>query len=61
MNLRELIKTLQIIVPFSYCQAEHDILYLPLVNNADISKEDKEELLSLGAFESDADCWAVYT
>lgn len=66
MNLRDMIKVLQIVAKYDepstiYCQADHDILHLPLMNDTQISEEDREELLSLGAFESSADNWAVYT
>lgn len=41
--------------------AEHDIIYLPLMNDAVISQEDEEVLDHLGAWKSDVDSWAVYT
>jgi hypothetical protein len=41
--------------------AEHDVIYLPLTNETVISQEDEEALLTLGAWKSDVDCWAVYT
>ncbi len=41
--------------------AEHDIIYLPLMNDAPISEADLETLEELGAWKSDVDSWAVYT
>lgn len=45
----------------AWLQAEHDIVYLPLMNDAKIPPEATIELETLGAFKSDADCWAFYT
>lgn len=45
----------------AWLSAEHDIIYLPLMNDAAISPEADAELKSLGAFKSDVECWALYT
>lgn len=41
--------------------AAHDVIFLPLMNEDVISKEDEEALKHLGAFKSDYDSWAVHT
>jgi hypothetical protein len=42
--------------------AEHDILFLPLADDAPISADDARELEALGAHKSRADdCWALFT
>lgn len=66
MNLANIVKTLTIVNKYvepekSWCSAEHDILYLPLMNDAVLSPEDEAELERLGAHKSDGDCWAVFT
>lgn len=45
----------------SWLQAEHDIVYLPLMSDADIPPESAAELEALGAFKSAVDYWAFYT
>lgn len=66
VNLENLVKTLAVVVkyakPTDYCSAEHDILYLPLMNDTPITAEDEAELERLGAHRSsDGECWAVFT
>lgn len=66
MNLKNIIETLQIVSKYcdpekSWCQAEHDELYLPLENEAAISAEDAALLEYLGAHKSDVDCWRIFT
>lgn len=41
--------------------AEHDIIYLPLMNDAPVTEEDAKALEELGAWMSDVDSWACYT
>lgn len=66
MNLKNIIETLQIVSKYvdqekSWCQGEHDELFLPLDNDAEISPEDAERLEQLGAFKSSSDCWSLFT
>ncbi len=66
MNLRDLIKVLEIVAKYdessqTWCQAEHDILFLPLMNDTEIDSVDHANLLMLGAFKHDDGGWAVYT
>jgi hypothetical protein len=66
MTLDKMIETLQIVAKYvdpakSWCQAEHDELYLPLELDAAISDEDAKRLDELGAAKSDADCWSIFT
>lgn len=67
MNLKNIIECMQIAAKYvdqerAYCQAEHDILFLPLTNEAVISPEDEKRLLELRAHRSsEGDCWAVFT
>lgn len=63
-NLSKLSLILEICLKYSpgdmgVC-AEHDIIYLPLLNDAVISEEDEAALDHLGAWKSDVDSWAVY-
>lgn len=41
--------------------AEHDIIYLPLMNDAVLHPDDEKALEELHAWKSDVDSWAVYT
>lgn len=67
MNLKNMIECMQIAAKYvdpekAYCQGEHDILFLPLMNEAKISPEDEARLLELRAHRSsDGECWAVFT
>jgi hypothetical protein len=68
MTLDKMIETLQIVAKYvddpsaEWCSAEHDILYLPLDNDDEISEEDAKRLDELGAHKSsDVDCWAIFT
>ena len=67
MNISNLQKVLKIVSKYvdadkAWCEAQHDIIFLPLHNNIDVSMEDQEELRLLGAHEdSEGDCWAVFT
>lgn len=45
----------------AWLQAEHDIVYLPLMSDTVLSPEETAELGTLGAFKSPVDCWAFYT
>lgn len=67
MNITRLQKVLTIVSKYvnpetEWVEAQHDIIFLPLFENAKISTEDLAELDELGAFiSSDSDCWAVHT
>jgi hypothetical protein len=67
VNLKSIVEVLQIVAKYSkddkdYCCAEHDILFLPLQNDAPISPEDEARLLELRAHRSsEGECWAVFT
>lgn len=67
MNLKNMIEALQIVAKYckaesKWCQAEHDVLYLPIMNDDPLPAEDEARLLELGAHrDSDADCWAIFT
>lgn len=67
MNMRKIQAALEIVAKYvdpekSYLQGEHDIIYMPLMNNAEISIQDEAKLKELGAFKSsEVDCWAVFT
>lgn len=42
--------------------AEHDILFMPLMNDTEIPPEDEAALKELGAHRSsEGDCWAFFT
>lgn len=67
MNLANLQKTLAIISKYvdperAWCEAQHDVIFLPLVTTFEISSEDTAALEELGAHRSsEGDCWAVFT
>lgn len=68
MTLDKIIETLQIVAKYAkdpskeWCDAQHDILYLPLANDAEIAAEDAARLEALGAIkDEDCDCWALFT
>ena len=67
MNLKNIIECMQIVAKYvdpekSWCQGEHDIIYLPLANDAKLSPEDEARLLELRAHRSsEVDCWAMFT
>lgn len=59
-----LIEILEIInkYPGSDTQAEHDVLYLNMKYDVEVSREDAKRLYELGAFFSDETySWQVYT
>lgn len=67
MNIANLQKTLTIVSKYvdpekNWCEAQHDIIYLPLMSNTEISTEDEAALDELGAFkDSEGGCWATFT
>lgn len=67
MNITKLQRVLTIVSKYvnpdkDWCEAQHDVLFLPLMTNTKISAEDETELLELGAHRNrDSDCWAVHT
>jgi hypothetical protein len=68
VKIKEIIETLQIVAKYAtrssdqWCQGEHDALFLPLANDAQISTQDEARLLQLGAFRSnESDTWALFT
>lgn len=67
MNIANLQKVLTIVSKYvdpekNWCEAQHDIIFLPLMSDIKISAEDEEELKRLGAHKSrDSDCWATHT
>lgn len=67
MNITKLQQILTIINKYvnpicNNCVAEHDTLFLPLMNDHEISSQDEVELVRLGAHrDTDVGCWAVYT
>jgi hypothetical protein len=66
MNFENFVKTLAVVAkyakPTDYLQAEHDIIFLPLMKDTAITAEDEAELKRLGAHvSSEGDCWATFT
>lgn len=67
MNISNLQKVLTIVSKYinpeeNWCEAQHDIIYLPLMLCTKISAEDEAELDNLGAHkDSESDCWTVFT
>lgn len=67
MNIAKLQQVLTIVSKYvdpnrDYCEAQHDIIFFPLMSDAKISEEDNAKLLELGAHKSrDGDCWATHT
>lgn len=62
-TLDGLVEILQIIkkYPGSNVQAEHDVIYLNMNYNEEVSREDAKRLYELGAFFSDeSDGWQVF-
>lgn len=67
MTLDKIIECLQIASKYgdpgkSWCQAEHDILFLPLESAKALDPADEARLTELGAHRSsESDTWACFT
>jgi hypothetical protein len=67
MTLDKIIEALQITTKYcdpakSWLQGEHDIIFLPIMNDVELDPKDEARLLELGAHRSsEGDSWACFT